>query len=152
LFAGLMLTASGPKVLEFNVRFGDPECQALMCLWDDDPAPWLLGAATGALPAGAPRFADAFACCVVLAAPGYPDAPTLGAAIPEAPMPPGARRFVAGAERGSDGKLRVSGGRVLCVAGVGATAAEARARAYAAVPSSRFEGALVRSDIGASTV
>ena len=83
LFAGLMVTPAGPQVLEFNVRFGDPECQALMALWDDDLVPWLHGAAIGRLPAGRPAFRRGAACCVVLASRGYPDAPEKGVAIPE---------------------------------------------------------------------
>src|SRR5690606_8106872 len=83
LFAGLMLTPDGPRVLEFNVRFGDPECQPLMCLWRDDPLPWLHGAAIGRLPPGRPEFSERAACCVVLASAGYPTTSTRGVPIPE---------------------------------------------------------------------
>lgn len=148
LYAGLMLTAAGPRVLEFNVRFGDPECQALMPLWEDDPVDWLLGAASGALPSGEPRFSRGAACCVVLAAPGYPDAPRKGGLIPEPPPSDGVIAFHAGTRRHADGTLRVDGGRVLGITGVGADLTGARARAYAAVPGWRFDGAQVRSDIG----
>jgi phosphoribosylamine--glycine ligase len=151
LYAGLMLTEQGPYVLEFNVRFGDPECQPLMMLWQDDPLPWLHGAANGRLPAGEPAFSKDSACCVVLAAPGYPDEPQKGAIIPEIPAEPHTAVFLAGTERGPDGRLRASGGRVLSVTATGPTLAEARARAYALVPRWRFEGAQLRADIGSGT-
>ena len=83
LYAGLMLTSEGPKVLEFNVRFGDPECQPLMVLWQDDLLDWLHGAAVGQLPEGSPRFRSGAACCVVLASAGYPLSSDKGQPIPE---------------------------------------------------------------------
>jgi phosphoribosylamine--glycine ligase len=150
LFAGLMLTPDGPKVLEFNVRFGDPECQPLMALWDEDVLPWLHGAATGTLPAGEPRFGAGSACCVVLAAPGYPDAPQKGIAIPEPAPSDGVLAFHAGTTRGDDGVLRTNGGRVLGLTGVGPDLATARARAYDALPGWWFPGEQHRSDIGAA--
>lgn len=150
LFAGLMLTPDGPRVLEFNVRFGDPECQALMALWDEDVLPWLYGAASGQLPDGEPRFAEGAACCVVLAAPGYPDAPTKGAVIPEPPTPPDVLVFHAGTTRGDDGVLRTSGGRVLGITGLGPDLPTARQRAYEALPGWQFPGAQHRRDIGAA--
>ena len=73
LYGGLMLTADGPKVIEWNCRFGDPETQAVLLRLQDDPVPWLVGAAEGQLPAGAPRFAADTSICVVLAAEGYPE-------------------------------------------------------------------------------
>jgi phosphoribosylamine--glycine ligase len=149
LYAGLMLTARGPRVLEFNARFGDPECQPLMALWEDDVLPWLLGAAKGRLPEGAPRFRAGAACCVVVAAEGYPDAPVRGTAIVEPPPSPDVMAFIAGARRGVDGVLRATGGRVIGVTGWGPDAAAAAARAYAAVPGWRFPGSQIRSDIGA---
>ncbi len=150
LYAGLMLTADGPKVLEFNARFGDPECQVLMALWRDDPVPWLLGAARGALPDGAPVFDDGAACCVVLAAGGYPDDPERGVVIPEGAPVEGTVVFHAGTRRDADGTLRTAGGRVLGITGVGADLRAARARAYAAVDGWRFAGCQVRGDIGAA--
>ncbi|MEZ4238149.1 MAG: phosphoribosylamine--glycine ligase [Myxococcota bacterium] len=149
LYAGLMLTADGPRVLEFNVRFGDPECQALMPLWEDDPVPWLLGAARGALPAGRPRVARGAACCVVLASRGYPASSEKGTRIPEPAPTEGVVVFHAGTRRDPDGTLRTNGGRVLGVTGVGADPASARAAAYAAVEGWRFDGAQLRTDIGA---
>ena len=149
LFAGLMLTEGGPQVLEFNARFGDPECQPLMCLWRDDILPWLHGAATGALPAGQPAFDAGAACCVVLASAGYPARSTKGVAIPEPAASEGVQVFHAGTIRGEDGVLRTNGGRVLGITGVGHTLEEAHARAYHAVDGWRFDGAQVRSDIAA---
>jgi phosphoribosylamine--glycine ligase len=149
LYAGLMLTPDGPRVLEFNARFGDPECQPLMCLWDEDVLPWLHGAATGRLPEGEPRFADGAACCVVLAAPGYPGTPDKGIAVTEPPAIPGVAVFFAGCERVGDGSLRTTGGRVLGVTGVGEDLATARDRAYRGVAAWSFPGAQVRRDIAA---
>ena len=148
LYAGLMLTPDGPRVLEFNVRFGDPECQALMVMWEEDVVPWLLGAANGALPAGRPAFRDGAACCVVLAAANYPETPEKGAPIPEGPVPEGVVVFQAGTVRGADGVLRTNGGRVLGVTAVGENARAAQDAAYGAVPGWRFAGAQLRGDIG----
>ncbi|MFT4622459.1 MAG: phosphoribosylamine--glycine ligase [Myxococcota bacterium] len=152
LFAGLMLTPDGPRVLEYNVRFGDPECQVLMALWQDDPLPWLLGAATGRLPPGRPEFADAAACCVVLASRGYPLSSEKGVPIPEPSASPGVVTFQAGTHRGEDGVLRTHGGRVLGITGVGPDLQAARDRAYAALPGWEFPGSQHRQDIGASAV
>jgi phosphoribosylamine--glycine ligase len=148
LFAGLMITRNGPYTLEFNVRFGDPECQPLMALWEDDVLPWLHGAAIGRLPEGRPRFSRQSACCVVLAAPGYPDAPERGAVVPEPGQREGVEVFHAGTARDDAGRLVVSGGRVLGITGIGPDLATARARAYGAVPGWAFHGARLRSDIG----
>jgi phosphoribosylamine--glycine ligase len=150
LYGGLMLTEDGPRVLEFNVRFGDPECQPLMALWDEDILPWLHGAATGELPPGRPRFAKAAACCVVLAAAGYPGTPEQGVAVPEGSDPAGVLVFCAGAGRDERGVLRTEGGgRVLWVTAVATDAATARERAYAGVKARVFPGAQWRTDIGA---
>ncbi len=151
LYAGLMMTPDGPKVLEFNVRFGDPECQPLMMLWGDDPLPWLLGAATGELPAGRPDFGDQSACAVVLASKGYPQGKEVGVALPE-PELSEVEVFLAGAQRDDDGVLRTAGGRVLAVCAVAPTLSAARDRAYAALPEVSFEGAQWRTDIGAAAI
>jgi len=149
LFAGLMLTPDGPRVLEFNARFGDPETQPLMCLWEDDILPWLHGAATGALPQGTPRFREGAACCVVLASRGYPLSSEKGVVIPEPPLPRDLVVFHAGTRRGADGLLRTNGGRVLGITGLGESVAAARSHAYQALPDWAFEGAQWRTDIGA---
>ena len=149
LYAGLMMTPDGPRVLEFNVRFGDPECQPMMALWDDDILPWLLGAARGELPAGAPRFAEGAACCVVLASAGYPASKTVGVAIPDPGGVDGVLVFHAATRRTAEG-LSTHGGRVLGLCGVGPDHGQARARAYGAVKGWSFEGVQLRTDIGAS--
>lgn len=148
LFAGLMITKDGPRVLEFNVRFGDPETQPLMALWADDVLPWLHGAAAGHLPHGAPRFSDGAACCVVLASAGYPRTSQKGVVIPEGPVRDGVVVFHAGTRRGDDGLLRTNGGRVLGITGNGPDLDTARAHAYAALEDWVFDGAQYRSDIG----
>ena len=149
LYAGLMLTDAGPTVLEFNVRFGDPECQALMALWSDDLLPWLHGAAVGSLPEGIPSFDAGAAAIIVLASGGYPRSSTKGVVIPEPPASPGITVFHAATARRDDGALITTGGRVLGVTATGGSHAEALDRAYAAVPGWRFEGAQIRTDIGA---
>ena len=149
LYAGLMLTSQGPVVLEFNVRFGDPECQPLMCLWKDDILPWLQGAAVGQLPAGSPEFYDASACCVVIASKGYPESKTVGVPIVEPGPIEGVQPFLAGTSRDQAGTLRTAGGRVLGITGVGPTLKEARSSAYQAVEQWNFEGGHYRTDIGA---
>lgn len=147
LYAGLMLTPRGMRVLEFNVRFGDPECQPLMCLWEDDILPWLRGAAAGSLPPGSPRFRTGSSCCVVLASAGYPVTSEKGQPIPEGPLPDEVVAFLAGTRRDPEGVLRTHGGRVLGVTGLGSNLAEARDRAYAGVQERLFEGCQWRRDI-----
>ncbi len=153
LFAGLMLTPAGPKVLEFNVRFGDPECQALMTRMKGDLLPLLWGCAAGP---GALSGVDDLdwdsraSCCVVLAAPGYPDTPKAGLPIEgvdEAARMDGVLVFHAGTEM-REGTLVTAGGRVLNVVGLGETLREARDRALAACDAIRFEGKQMRRDIG----
>ena len=152
LFVGIMLTGDGPRVLEFNARFGDPETQPLMCLWQDDILPWLAGAARGRLPHGKPRFRSGTACCVVLASRGYPVSSEKGTFIPEPPPVDGVQVFHAGTRRGDDGLLRTNGGRVLGVTGIGDDAAAARDKAYGALPGWTFDGAQFRTDIAAQAL
>lgn len=147
LYAGLMMTPDGPKVLEFNVRFGDPECQPLMCLWDEDVLPWLHGAAVGSLPEGQPTFSQGSSCCVVLASRGYPASSEKGVEIPEGTGEGDVVVFQAGTRRGTDGVLRTNGGRVLGVTGTGADIRAARESAYDALDSWMFDGAQHRTDI-----
>jgi phosphoribosylamine--glycine ligase len=149
LFTGLMLTAEGPKVIEFNCRFGDPECQAVLAASIDDVLPLLLAAARGdALPAP-PRIAG-HAVCIAVASGGYPGAYRTGLpidGIDAAERREGVRVFHAGtAER--DGKLVTAGGRVLGVTAAAGDLATAVARAYAAVGDVHFEGMHFRRDIG----
>jgi phosphoribosylamine--glycine ligase len=150
LYAGLMLTADGPKVVEFNVRFGDPEAQVVLPLLEGDLAPLLLAAAEGNLPTGACMFASDVAVGVVLASGGYPGEVETGFAIEgldAAGELPGVEVFHAGtAERG--GRTVTNGGRVLTVVGRGANYADAIARAYDAVSRIRFDNVQYRTDIG----
>lgn len=151
LFAGLMLTADGPQLIEFNARWGDPECQSLMLRLDSDIVPYLQAAATGGLENLAePSWKDATAVCVVLAAEGYPEDPVAGGEIGglEAQLPDGAVVFHAGTKRRADGALIASGGRVLNVCGRGPTVEAARAQTYAALDGITLPGGRYRRDIG----
>ncbi len=149
LYAGLMLTPGGPKVLEFNARFGDPETQVLMMQLAEDVLPLLEACARGRLESRALEVHPGATVGVVLAAQGYPDAPSKGQKIEGLNAVPGdATVFIAGAEAQAGG-LVTSGGRVLTVCARGKDLADARARAYAAVAAPRFEGMHFRRDIGA---
>jgi phosphoribosylamine--glycine ligase len=151
LYAGLMATREGPKVVEFNARFGDPECQVLMMRFDGDIVPLLLACARGDLSkVPAPRFKDGVVITVVLAAKGYPDSPLEGSVIRGADQDfgPHVQVFHAGTRKRDDGALVAAGGRVLNVCAYGADIAEARARAYEAVAKIDWPGGFHRSDIG----
>ncbi|HRE42890.1 MAG TPA: phosphoribosylamine--glycine ligase [Terricaulis sp.] len=152
LFAGLMITPAGPKLIEFNVRFGDPECQVLMRRLKSDFAPVLLAAAKGELASAPPLEWDAKpAVTVVYAAQGYPDEPLKGSIIrgvPEANTLADVVVFHAGTREDEDGTLRADGGRVLSVTATGDDLKAAIARAYAAVERIDWPGGFCRSDIG----
>src|SRR5690606_6013392 len=151
LYVGLMATAEGPKVVEFNARFGDPECQVLMMRLDGDVVPLLLACARGDLTrAPAPEFRPETVICVVLAAKGYPDSPLEGSIIrgAEQDFGPHVQVFQAGTRRQGDGQLVAAGGRVLNVCARGKDIAEARQRAYAAVKKIDWPGGFHRTDIG----
>ncbi|MGE3109647.1 MAG: phosphoribosylamine--glycine ligase [Phycisphaerales bacterium] len=152
LYAGIMLTPGGPKVLEFNVRFGDPECQALMTRLHGDLVEILLACGTKHLHEVSIDWKPAASCCVVLASKGYPDKPEVGKVISgldEASACEGVQVFHAGTRRDPEtGRIVTAGGRVLSVVGVGGSLEDARARAYAAAELIRFEGKVMRSDIG----
>jgi phosphoribosylamine--glycine ligase len=150
LYAGLMLTADGPKLVEFNARFGDPECQVLMMRLESDVVPYLLAAAAGALAeVPAPVWRDEAVICVVLAARGYPEAPKSGSVIRlPADWDEGVVVFHAGTARRADGALVAAGGRVLNVCARAPTLAEARARAYAAIDRIDWPEGFHRRDIG----
>jgi phosphoribosylamine--glycine ligase len=151
LFAGLMVTAEGPKLIEYNVRFGDPECQTLMRRLKSDLAPVLLAAAKGELAAAAPLEWDARpAVTVVYAANGYPDEPLTGSVIrglAKARNIEGVEIFIAGARTDEDGLLRAAGGRVLNITAVGDTLAHAVASAYASIDLVDWPGGFCRRDI-----
>ena len=150
LYAGLMLTDEGPKLVEYNIRFGDPECQVLMMRFEGDLPALLMACATGDLSSADPvRFSDDTALTVVMAAEGYPDTPKKGGTIDlgEAESD-GAKVFHAGTARGEDGGLISSGGRVLNVTARGSNATQAQAAAYKAVDAITFPDGFCRRDIG----
>lgn len=150
LYAGLMLTAEGPQLIEYNCRFGDPECQVLMMRLEDDLVDLLEAVATGKLAGLAPpRLSPDTALTVVMAAKGYPGKVEPGAPItlPEADNAPGAMIFHAGTAL-RDGSLVASGGRVLNVTATGPTIGEARDEAYALLDRVDFDGGFCRRDIG----
>ncbi len=153
LYAGLMITADGPQVIEFNCRFGDPEIQALVRRLDDDLVELLHASARGELPSSV-RFSDQTSVCVVMTAPGYPGETTTGQAITgldEASSLKSVEIFHAGTR--FDGKSwRTHSGRVLGVTAVGKNLDEARQRTYAAVEKIHFDGAHYRHDIGGRAV
>jgi phosphoribosylamine--glycine ligase len=148
LYAGLMLTPTGPKVLEFNARLGDPETQVLMMQLDEDLAVLLRDCARGQLTERPLRQRDGFSVGVVLAAEGYPDAPKLGDAI-TLEIPTGEEQVFHAGTKLQGGALVTSGGRVLTACARGATVAEARARAVALAEEITWRGRHFRRDIGA---
>jgi phosphoribosylamine--glycine ligase len=152
LYAGLMLTADGPKVLEYNVRFGDPECQVVVPRLTSDLADLLAGAAAGRL-TSEPTWSDDHVVTVVCAAEGYPVAPRTGDPIEgldDARALDGVEVYCAGVGVDDEGRLVTAGGRVLNVCGRGPTLAEARARAYEGVARISWPGLQHRGDIAAS--
>ena len=148
LFAGLMLTDEGPKLIEYNCRFGDPECQVLMMRLESDLAAIMLACAKGELDAVSADFAGRTALTVVVAAKGYPGTPEKGSTIAlgnaEAD---GAKVFHAGTAL-KDGQLVANGGRVLNVTHVGADVTSAQAKVYRAIDAIDFPGSFYRRDIG----
>jgi phosphoribosylamine---glycine ligase len=151
LYAGLVLTADGVKVIEFNARFGDPETQVVLPLLETPLAGLLMAAATGGLAAHEPlRWRRGAAVTVVLASEGYPDSPATGDAIdgmPAAAAVSGVTVFQAGTVLDADEVLRTAGGRVLTVTALGPDLTAARESAYAAVAELSFRGAHHRRDI-----
>jgi phosphoribosylamine--glycine ligase len=148
LFAGLMLTAQGPKLIEYNARFGDPECQVLMMRLQSDLVPILLACATGALEGTDVSLRDKTALTVVMAAKGYPGTPEKGGAIAVGDAESsGAKIFHAGTAL-KDGALVANGGRVLAVTACAPSVTEAQAKAYAAVDAISFPTGFCRRDIG----
>ncbi len=149
LYAGLMLTTKGPQLIEYNVRFGDPECQVLMMRLDSDLLPLLLASAQGRLGGEEARWRDDTALTVVMAAKGYPGTPMKGTPIGGIikAEQTGAKVFHAGTAF-DDGMLVANGGRVLNVTALGASAGEAQASAYRAVDCIAWPGGFCRRDIG----
>jgi phosphoribosylamine--glycine ligase len=151
LYAGLMLTPEGPKLIEYNVRFGDPECEAIMPLIDGDFAELLNAVATGRLAqADPPQLLPKHSMTVIVAARGYPGTAATGGAITAieaAEQIDGVTVFHAGTAS-SGGGLIATGGRVLAVTAIADTFANARARAYRAVDQIEFADGFHRRDIG----
>jgi phosphoribosylamine--glycine ligase len=151
LYAGLMLTAAGPKLIEYNVRFGDPECEVIMPLIEGDFAELLMAVASGKLgEIERPRLVAKHAVTVIVAARGYPGTPASGGAIraiEAAEQVEGVTVFHAGTAHGSNG-LVAKGGRVLAVTAIADTFANARARAYRGVDQIDFADGFHRRDIG----
>lgn len=150
LYAGLMINKTGDvKTLEFNCRFGDPETQPIMCRLKGNFAQAMLLALDGRLDMADLSWDDRIALGVVIAAKGYPENPEKGALIDSLPKNNATHRvFHAGTKLNRDGRMTVSGGRVLCVVGLGETFEQAQKTAYEAVNQVRFAGAQWRHDIG----
>jgi len=149
LFAGLMLTKQGPKLLEYNARFGDPETQALMARFDGDLYQVLLACSTGKLDKARVSFSDKAAVCVVMAASGYPGDYKKGTAIGglnKAAKIDGVKVFHAGTQK-TDAGIVANGGRVLGITALGATIKEAQAQAYKAVDTIDWPEGFCRRDI-----
>jgi phosphoribosylamine--glycine ligase len=152
LYAGLMMTGDGPRVLEFNVRFGDPECQPLLMRLDGDLLAVMLACAQGRLHEAAMRYTGETALCVVVAADGYPGSYPKGMEISgidraERSLPGKIKVFQAGTRKVGE-SLQASGGRVLGVTALGANLAEAQKNAYAAASLVHMENSFHRRDIG----
>jgi phosphoribosylamine--glycine ligase len=150
LYVGLAMTAAGPRVIEFNARFGDPETQVVLALLETPLAGLLYAAATGTLADHPPlRWQDGAAVTVVIAAANYPDTPRTDDAISGGDQ---LGVIHAGTRRDGDGVLRSSGGRVLSATATGPTLAAARSAAYRLVDSIRMPGGQHRTDIAWSAV
>ena len=151
LYAGLMLTEDGPKLIEFNVRFGDPECQILLLRLRSDLLPALQAACDGELENFALRWFDTAAVAVVMAASGYPEAPQRGGDIKgleRAAAMTDVQVFHAGTEQDAEGRIKAIGGRVLTVCATAATLQQARDRAYAAIDLIDWPTGFCRRDVG----
>jgi phosphoribosylamine--glycine ligase len=150
LYAGLMLTADGPKLIEYNCRFGDPEAQALMPRLESDLLEILLACAEGRLAEVTPKWSAEAAVTIVYAAMGYPGTPITGTVIDniDGAEALGVEVFHAGTRLNAAGKLVAAGGRVLAISALGADIGEARSLAYAAIRKIRWHGGFYRRDIG----
>ena len=150
LYVGIMITDEGPKVVEFNVRFGDPECQVLLPLLETDPVELMYACATGTLDPENVKIRSGYNVIVVLAAEGYPGTPRKGDVITfPKKVPAGTGIIHSGTEREDNGDIVTSGGRVLGITARGDTLVDAVKNAYALVEQVRFSGMHYRRDIGA---
>ena len=153
LYAGLMITESGPKVLEFNCRFGDPETQAVLPRLRSDLVDLCLASAEpGGLAGAEAEFADDWAVTLVLASAGYPASSSMGDAISGLADAAEIAEVTHAGTATSDGEIVTAGGRVLNVTGLGPDPATARDRAYEAASKISFEGMQIRNDIAARAV
>jgi phosphoribosylamine--glycine ligase len=152
LYGGLMLTNKGPKVIEFNCRFGDPETQVILPLLESDLLEILLACATGRLADVDIRWSKGAAACVVIASEGYPGKYPVGRPIAGLEETPANAFIFHAGTREQDGQIVTAGGRVLCVTGWGENIAEALKSAYAAIGPIHFEGMHFRKDIGRRAV
>ena len=148
LYFGLMLTPTGPQVIEYNCRFGDPECQAVMPLVEGDLAAFCLAGANGELREDLIRFSDGWSVCVILASAGYPETSRNGDTISGLENITDARIYHSGTRRISDGEWETNGGRVLAIVSGGRTREEAVTQAHAAADLVTFDGLQRRRDIG----
>jgi phosphoribosylamine--glycine ligase len=148
LYAGLMLTDRGPRVVEFNARFGDPETEAILPLLESDLLQPLMAIARGETLSGTLEWQDAHAVTTVVAAAGYPDSPKKGARITLPPPAPGVTIFHAGTAVDASGALVVSGGRVFAVTATANTLAAAQKASADAAGAIQFDGKQFRTDIG----
>ncbi|MGF6253485.1 phosphoribosylamine--glycine ligase [Ensifer sp. LBL] len=147
-FAGLMITAKGPELIEYNVRFGDPECQVLMMRMKSDLLPLLYAAATGTLAGMAVEWRDETALTVVMASKGYPGSYAKNTPIDALPAASDTTKVFHAGTAMKDGVLVATGGRVLNITAMGASAGTAKDRAYAALSAVSWENGFYRHDIG----
>jgi phosphoribosylamine--glycine ligase len=148
LYFGLMLTADGPKVIEYNCRFGDPEAEAVMPMVRGDFANYVFAAAKGELQRDLLKFAEGWSICLISASDGYPATSRNGDVISGLESVAGARVYHCGTKKNEAGQFATNGGRVLAVVAQGATRTEARDKAYAESMKVTFDGLQRRSDIG----
>ena len=152
LFVGLMLTKNGPRVIEYNCRFGDPEAQAVLSLLESDLLPILMACTNGTLDKADVRFADKASCCVVLASGGYPQKYETGFEITGIEDAQKLATVYGAGVKAQDGKLVTAGGRVLGVTATGDMLPDAIGRCYRAAYQIHFDNAYLREDIGASAL
>src|SRR5580698_816960 len=150
LFAGLMVDQRGPKVIEFNVRFGDPEAEVILARLEEDLLPLLVASASGTLSAELPKFSSDAALAVVVAARGYPGQPLRGSRIEGIESAESTRGVAVlhGSTRDIDGTIFADGGRILTITALGSNVADARERAYAAIDLVKWPDGFCRRDIG----
>jgi len=148
LFAGIMLTPSGPKLVEYNCRFGDPEAEVILPMLESDGLELMAAAASGTLDQITTTMGDGFAATVVVCAQGYPAAPTKGVPVPDLGCTDSVCTFYAGTQRNADGQLVSSGGRVLAVTGMGEDLDSALSQSYRLVDQVTGNGLFARGDIG----